>query len=376
MSEFSKIVKKEKSDRILTFDLLRGYFLCVILLNHLYFYPSGFEFFTGKSALYASTAEGFFVVSGIVLGIVRGRKLLNQPFKVAAKLLWKRSIQLYLASIILTFLFTFVAQLFLDNPGLKYGVFTDWTNWQDLLWKTITLNYVYGWADFLRLYAIFIFVAPFALWLLRKGWLPVYLIISAAIWALYPLINDFGDSNKVFSWQFIFFAGFAIGFYWPKIVTFWRELTVRTRKTIGWSTVAVFAITLLASASLVFGNEIGGTLGPQIDAVHHVVEQNFDKDRLPIPRLILGAVWFWALFYIVRRYESWIMKRFGWFLLGFGMNSLYVYTLSAFVVFFAHLVIAPPGFGHWILNLLFSIIAFGLLQLAIQTKFLMKIIPR
>ena len=376
MSEFSKIVKKEKSDRILTFDLLRGYFLCVILLNHLYFYPSGFEFFTGKSALYASTAEGFFVVSGIVLGIVRGRKLLNQPFKVAAKLLWKRSIQLYLASIILTFLFTFVAQLFLDNPGLKYGVFTDWTNWQDLLWKTITLNYVYGWADFLRLYAIFIFVAPFALWLLRKGWLPVYLIISAAIWTLYPLINDFGDSNKVFSWQFIFFAGFAIGFYWPKIVTFWRELTVRTRKTIGWSTVAVFAITLLTSASLVFGNEIGGTLGPQIDAVHHVVEQNFDKDRLPIPRLILGAVWFWALFYIVRRYESWIMKRFGWFLLGFGMNSLYVYTLSAFVVFFAHLVIAPPGFGHWILNLLFSIIAFGLLQLAIQTKFLMKIIPR
>ena len=376
MSEFSKIVKKEKSDRILTFDLLRGYFLCVILLNHLYFYPSGFEFFTGKSALYASTAEGFFVVSGIVLGIVRGRKLLNQPFKVAAKLLWKRSIQLYLASIILTFLFTFVAQLFLDNPGLKYGVFTDWTNWQDLLWKTITLNYVYGWADFLRLYAIFIFVAPFALWLLRKGWLPVYLIISAAIWTLYPLINDFGDSNKVFSWQFIFFAGFAVGFYWPKIVTFWRELTVRTRKTIGWSTVAVFAITLLTSASLVFGNEIGGTLGPQIDAVHHVVEQNFDKDRLPIPRLILGAVWFWALFYIVRRYESWIMKRFGWFLLGFGMNSLYVYTLSAFVVFFAHLVIAPPGFGHWILNLLFSIIAFGLLQLAIQTKFLMKIIPR
>ena len=376
MSEFSKVVKKEKSDRILTFDLLRGYFLCVILLNHLYFYPSGFEFFTGKSALYASTAEGFFVVSGIVLGIVRGRKLLNQPFKVAAKLLWKRSIQLYLASIILTFLFTFVAQLFLDNPGLKYGVFTDWTNWQDLLWKTITLNYVYGWADFLRLYAIFIFVAPFALWLLRKGWLPVYLIISAAIWTLYPLINDFGDSNKVFSWQFIFFAGFAVGFYWPKIVTFWRELTVRTRKTIGWSTVAVFAITLLASASLVFGNEIGGTLGPQIDAVHHVVEQNFDKDRLPIPRLILGAVWFWALFYIVRRYESWIMKRFGWFLLGFGMNSLYVYTLSAFVVFFAHLVIAPPGFGHWILNLLFSIIAFGLLQLAIQTKFLMKIIPR
>src|SRR6218665_421663 len=104
MSEFSKIVKKEKSERILTFDLLRGYFLCVILFNHLQFYPNGFDLLTGRGVLYVSTAEGFFLVSGIVLGIVRGRKLLNQPFNVAAKLLWKRALQLYTTSLVLTFL--------------------------------------------------------------------------------------------------------------------------------------------------------------------------------------------------------------------------------------------------------------------------------
>lgn len=83
----SKVATKQ-SERIITFDLLRGYFLIVILLNHLSFYPNGLSLLTGESMLYASTAEGFFVVSGIVLGIIRGRKLIHKPFMVGAKLLW------------------------------------------------------------------------------------------------------------------------------------------------------------------------------------------------------------------------------------------------------------------------------------------------
>jgi len=178
VSELTKLAKKEKSERILTFDLLRGYFLAVILFNHLEYYPSGLEFLTGKSILYVSTAEGFFAVSGIVLGIVRGRKLVNQAISKAITLLWKRAVQLYLTSIILTLLFTIIGQFFLNNPGLKYGIYTDWTNWGDLLWQTITLHYSYGWADFLRMYAVFIFFTPIAVWLLRKGWWYVVLAIA------------------------------------------------------------------------------------------------------------------------------------------------------------------------------------------------------
>jgi len=376
MSEFSKAVKKEKSERILTFDLMRGYFLCVILFNHLQYYPSGLDFFTGRGLLYASTAEGFFVVSGIVLGIVRGRKLLHQPFKVAAKLLWKRSLQLYITSIILTFIFTLVGQLFIGNPGLKYGIFNEWSNWWELLWHTVTLSYTYGWADFLRMYAIFIFFAPFVLWLLRKGLWYVVLIVSAGISALYPLLPENPIISQPFSWQFIFFAGFVIGFYWETIVAKWRSFSVTLRKTIGWSTVAAFAITAITSFLFVFGHEIPGAVGAQLTALHHIAEVHFNKDQLAFDRILLGTIWFWGLFYLVRRYESWILKHFGWFFLNFGMNSLYVYTISAFVVFFTHLIIAPPGLGNLFLNLLISLIALGLVQLAVKTKFLMKIIPR
>ena len=376
MSELSKIVKKEKSERILTFDLLRGYFLCVILFNHLYFYPNGLDALTGRGILYASTAEGFFVVSGIVLGIVRGRKLLHLPFWTGAKLLWKRALQLYITSIVLTFLFTVIGQLFIGNAGLKWGIYTDWNNWWELIWHTVTLSYTYGWADFLRLYAIFIFFAPFALWFLRKGWWYVVIAISLTAWSLYPLMPHNSIMAQPFSWQFIFFAGFIIGFYWSTIVAKWRSLAAKTRKIIGWSVVGAFALTAITSALLVFGYEISGAVGSQLTTLHHLIEKNFDKDQLPIPRMILGAIWFWGLFYLFRRFESWIIKYFGWLLLSFGMNSLYVYTISAFVVFFTHLIINPPGPNSLILNLLISLGALSIVYVAVRTKFLMKIIPR
>lgn len=376
MSKFSNTIKKSSSERILAFDLLRGYFLCVILFNHLQYYPSGLDFLTGRGMLYASTAEGFFVVSGIVLGIVRGRKLLAQPLKVATKLLWKRSLQLYATSIILTLLFTIVGQLFLNNPGLKYGIYTDWNNIWGLIRDTLTLTYTYGWADFLRLYAMFIFFAPVALWFLRKGLWFIMLLISFGVWALYPANPEVSALYQPLSWQFIFFAGFTIGFYWETILAKWRSLALITRRIIGWTIAAAFVASLVWSFLLVFGHELGGTLGASLDATHHSVEKNFEKDRLPIDRMLLGAVWFWGLFYIVRRFESRIVKSFGWLLLEFGGNSLYVYTISAFVVFFAHLIIAPPGYDSLILNLIISLAALGLVHLAVKTKFLMKIIPR
>lgn len=356
---------------------MRGYFLSVILFNHLEYYPSPLTLITGNGIMYVSTAEGFFAVSGIVLGIIRGRKLIEAPFKKAALLLWKRSLQLYITSIVLTLLFTVIGWFFLNNPGLKYGIYSDWHNIWDLLWQTVTLQYTYGWADFLRYYAIFLFFAPGALWLLRKGYWYLVVAISLTVWCLFPLSPFPSTESQPISWQVIFFGGFIIGYYWPQLVDYWRKLSAKTRKVIGISLVAIAAITIATSAFLVFGENFGGTLGPHIDAIHHVVEQGFNKDRMPIPRILLGTVWFWALFWIVRRYEGLIMKKIGWFLLPLGANSLYVYTISAFVVFFMQLfILVPMGSNNMLLNLLLSLIALAIVWLCVRTKFLMKIIPR
>ncbi len=366
--------------RIHAFDLLRGYFLIVILLNHLYFYPSGLELLSGRGALYASSAEGFFVISGIVLGIVRGQKLLAKPFAVGAKLLLKRSVQLYITSVVLAVLFTFIAWIFYDNPGIKSTPLPPDTPIWEVVWKAATYQYLYGWADFLRQYAIFIAIAPLALWLLRRGLWYVVLAVSFAVWTLFPHLPGSGFMLQPVAWQFVFFSGFVIGFHWPQIQGFWRRLSIKNRRRIGNSLVATTLITIIASALLVFGYKFGGDLGSTLTTWHRAIEDYFYKDRLPIPRLIIGAVWFWGLFYFVRRHEAWLMQKIGWLLNPLGVNSLYVYTIQAFLVYFTHLFIVPSQAGQpgltWFINLFVSLALLTLTWVAVKQRFLFKIIPR
>lgn len=368
---------KKLSDRIITFDLLRGFFLLVILLNHLQYYPSGLELLTGRGQLYVSTAEGFFLVSGIILGIVRGRKLLGKPFSVSAKLILKRALQLYVIAVALTLIFTFIGWFFIGDAGLKTGIYPAWQNIPHLIWQSLTLNYVYGWADFLRYYAIFLLAAPLAIYLLRKGFWYIVLIISAIVWCLYPFSPFPHHISQLLSWQFLFFSGLVIGFYWQDIIAKWRSLSIKTRKYIGLSFAITFLITTLITFVLVFGHKFLGPAGSSVNYWHHIIEQYFEKDRLPIARILLGTIWFWGLFWIFRRFEDWIVRRFGWLLLDFGVNSLYVYTISAFVIFLMHLFVMPAGgVGSVLINLVLSILGVAIVVLAVKTKFLMKIIPR
>lgn len=369
---------KKSSSRIATFDLLRGYFLIVILCNHLDLYPNLFAPVTGEGILYVSSAEGFFLISGIVLGIVRGRKLIHRPFSEPAGKLLKRSLQLYVTSIVLTLAFTLVAWLFSNLDGIKYGVFTPRGDILGLIWSTVTYQYTYGWADFLRHYALFIFVSPLALWLLRKGQWVAVLVASAAVWYLFPLSTATSYMSQPISWQFIFFSGFVIGFYWDHIANWWRtRFTPKVRKRIGIGIVIAFFATAITSALLVFGHYLDNSFGNELTTIHHHVEWMFEKDRLPIPRLILGAVWFWGLFWLVRRFEHWVIARLGWILQPFGENSLYVYTIQAFVIFFVHILLVQFGVsrGFWI-DTLITTLSVALVYLAVRKKFLMKIIPR
>ncbi len=361
--------------RIHVLDLLRGYFLLVILLNHLHYYPSGFEWITGQSFLYTSTAEGFFLLSGIVLGMVRGAKLIDKPFKLAATLLLKRSLQLYITSIVLVFLFTFIGWFFVDNPGVKWGVWQPIGEFGALIWNTLTLQYNYGWADYLRLYAIFIFFSPLAIWLLRKGYWYILLAASFGVWTLYPFSPwPAGEYSQQFSWQLIFFTGLIVGFYWKQINTWWLAQAVRIRRIVVASIVSISVVTLIFNALIVFGDGIPA-IGPTLASWDNALSSYFAKDRLPIPRLILFGLWFISLYWLFWKFEKPITRRLGWLLLPFGTNSLYTYTIQAFVVFFLMLIFNDKPYP-WYINLTVSLSAIALVYAAVRTKFLMKIIPR
>ncbi len=371
-------VTDKKSPRILTFDLMRGYFLVAIILDHVYFFPNGLEWWSARGDLFVTTAEGFFLISGLVLGIVRGAKLINKPFRDVSKLLLKRSVQLYLTSIILVVLFTLLGwTLFINNPGLKVGIAPLGSNLLNLVWNTVTLQYFYGWADYLRLYALFLLVSPLAMWLLRKGWWYILMAISISVWLLFPSDPTLPDSTQELlqplSWQLIFFSGLTIGFHWSHITTWWRSQPHVRKRIIRWSILALAIAALIANIVIKFGPMYFNLAIPQNISNYTLYINYFDKERLPFTRIALFFLWFWAAFFIFRRFEDKIIRLIGWLLLPFGTNSLYVYTLHAFVIFFIHLWLVP---GNIVFNFIVSVSAVMLIRVAIHYKFLMKIIPR
>lgn len=365
--------------RVVTFDLMRGYFLLAILLNHLYYFPNWLDWVTARGDLFVSSAEGFFFISGIVLGIVRGAKLIEQPMQRVTKLLLSRSFQLYVTSIILVFIFTFLGWwFFMSNPGLKYGIWPAEGNVAEFIWKVLTLQHFYGWADYLRLYAIFIFIAPLAVWLLRKGKWPIVLALSMGTWLLYPPYLDLYSPYEIkqlyqpLSWQLLFFSGLIVGFHWPQITQWWRSVPRRRRQVVSGSVVSLALITVAINIVLVFGERWG--LAPILSDYASWWRVNyFDKERLDILRIVTFLIWFWASFWLFHRFEPAIRRWLGWLLLPFGTNSLYVYTLQAFIIFFAHLFIAE---GETWMNFITAIGIVALVRLAIHYRFLMNIIPR
>ena len=65
----------ERRKRIPTLDLLRGAFMVAIIVDHLNWGPSLWHLLSGGGAMWVSPAEGFFAISGILVGYIYGPRL-------------------------------------------------------------------------------------------------------------------------------------------------------------------------------------------------------------------------------------------------------------------------------------------------------------
>jgi len=379
-SRYNGGVSAKKIPRIVTFDIMRGFFLVAIINDHLNFFPNYLDWWGMRGLLLTTTAEGFFLISGMVLGVVRGAKMIEAPFRDVAKLVLKRALMLYVTYVVLVIGFTLIGWYsFPTNPNVKYGLMQGHSLLQ-LVWQTMSFQYIYGWADYLRFYAIYLAISPLALWLLRKGKWYLVLLASFALWWLLPI--DFHtipwqtiELLQPIPWQVIFYLGLVIGFHWPDI-TDWatkhrRILTRHVAIPVVIIGVATFAINVFT----VFANDIFHTAWADAlsDKAWDLRMNSFHKETLPLNRILLFLLWFWTSFFIVKRYEKFILKYTGWLLVPFGMNSLYVYTLHAIILFFVHIYLVPT---IPILNFLVMVGIVALIYAAVRTKFLFKVIPR
>ena len=340
--------KKINRERILALDLLRGAFLLEIISFHIIWSPSLFIFIGGGSRLPASAAEGFFVISGLLVGYLYGPKVLKETRKVFKKI-WKRALLLYALTVFFTFLYT--AWAILEPDSNKYT--TMWMgDFPTFLRKTLTLRYTFGWADFLARYAVFMLAAPFAVWLIAKGKAWIVAIGSIVIWILFRHTDIFLPYS---AWQIIFMFSIILGYYLPHIESWFRSLSKIHRSIITGIICSTALVTYIAS---MFSLVIIPILYPDnqiIAAFNGQLMSHFDKDHLDPARITIGMLWFTALYMAFRRYEKVISRYTLGILEVFGRQSLLVYCTHAFILFAIDIYFLPPADHTKIANTLVTL---------------------
>ncbi|MBX4201772.1 OpgC domain-containing protein, partial [Candidatus Saccharibacteria bacterium] len=327
-------VVTQPSKRILSIDIIRGFLLIAILIGHIELPPNFYDYFTGRGRLFVSAAEGFFFMSGLLVGMVYKRKL-SHGMKYIFKKMWTRAAELYIASVILTLTYAFIVARtnhFYIKQGLPNPV-----DWSHIVTQTLLLRFDYGWADFLNRFAILMLIAPVVFYFIAKGrWkLVLFGVISA-----YLLRRD----NFTLGWQILFNIGMLIGFYWEAINSWWRKLNANRKTIIKQSLFITTAITFIYSYSVVYVLSELNTFMAHLplwlqhaslswDTINEKIWTYADKWTMGPVRLILFFVWGTVAYFWVTKRELIINRRTKGVLLLIGQNSLFVYIFHSIIVF-------------------------------------------
>lgn len=339
-------------------DLLRGSFLIEIIVNHISWSPSVLTFIGGGGRLPASAAEGFFAISGLLVGYLYGPRIIKNRKKVFIKI-WQRAALLYGLTIFFTFFYT--AWAFFAPESVRYTeIYNRGDTWQ-FLYETLTLHYAFGWADFLGRYAVFMLFAPFVLLLITRGKAWIVAIVSFAVWFFLRKVDVFVPFS---AWQLIFMFGIIIGYYLPQIEYWFKHLKRNKQRLIFRGITMVAFVTYIYSVIFFVAVPILVPTTSPVQEVAQVLTPYFDKNHLSPLRLIVGTVWFIALYMVYRRYEKEVSRKTLGILEVFGRQSLFVYCLHAFVLFAIDLYLVPPPMHNKIINTVITVLVLAIIYFA------------
>lgn len=350
-----------QKNRFLSLDYLRGFFIIVIIIDHLSRWPSLWIVLTGKALQWVTAAEGFVIISGLLVGYIRGYKNKDEPFKKIATILIRRGILLYMWSVIATVAYSAIiwyVPLQGGAPSVPYPT----GDWATLIHDTILLQYTNVWVYFLFLYAVFLIASPIAIWLFRQraAWLAV--LISIFVFIVGTITHD-----KAMQWQILFFIPATVGFYLPTILAWWSRIDSRQRRLVKSWTVGATLITMIISVITVFFP----VLLPHVSSITNML---FDKDTMSFARVIMAFLWFTGLFFIFKKFEGRIAKRLGWLLEPIGTKSLTAYIIHGAIL--CVLSFFTVDTESLIINSLIALVAILLVWSIVRTRHVNKLIPR
>lgn len=375
-----------QKNRIQAIDYFRGLVMAGVIINHLLLFPSIFELFTGRALGWYSDAEAFFLLSGITMGVVRGGGAARAGLQSILGKVGHRAAKLYIWSIGLSVAFVLIAREVMASSGLllKGGLDTD-TGWPLLLWKIITLQYAYGWSDFLIYYVPFLLVSPILIYAMLR-WCRAWIAVCAASLALFGAMQfEHGGIYHYFGiWQTYFVLGLVFGLYLEQVKSMWYRLGDATRSVLAYGSVAAAAVLYVASQVFTFvptffakrpeliASDTMRSVVSWISAAEARLEPLMQSNRTGILRLLVTIVLLAGLLAIYVRFESAILRYSGWFFSLLGRHSLHVFVLQAIILFFVPLLGLPQNF---VVNSVVTALFLILFWLLARYRVFFKILP-
>ncbi len=364
--------------RDLRIDLLRGYFVLAMVIDHVHG-PSPLYWLTGGNRFFTSAAEGFILTSGLVAGLVYRRLIERDGLAPSLLKLLARALSLYLLTVGLTLLFVPIS----ETLYLPWAQGVDLSRAAEFVVSILTLHRTYYLVDVMLLYTVLFVIAPlaFILILRGKGW--VVLALSWGLWGLFQFFPDATATpwpiagNYLFqlsAWQVLFFTGLALGSYAHRIPTLSCRATRRALLVTG-----ILVVVLIASYFVIDPPNEASPQGLELRSpLNHTVRLWLDNNLLPKAdlrpgRLIASALIFSFLFLAATHFWQPARRWLGWLLLPLGQHALYAYTAHVIIVAIAGIALLPfkiafPG-PQW-LNLLIQVAAVALVWVLVRFQFL------
>jgi hypothetical protein len=359
-----------EGNRDLRLDFLRGFCLFVIIADHISFYPAFTIYLTGGGYFLTSAAEGFIFISGLVLGLVYGPRIVKSGLAASTNKILQRAWTLYLWNLIVALAYLMLAYFTpLNTRHEAVGAPPAFT--LDLVLKLITLRQGFGWSDLLATYAVLLAVSPILLYFLTQKKTPWIVGLSWGFWLAYQIVPEHFSPEigtfPIFAWQVLFVNGLVIGYH--------RETVKKIlSKWVGWKLyvplIATFIGLLALGITWIYAGAFAGNT-----ELTSFLSAAFDKMSLR-PGRVLTFLVFMAVFYLTLTY-FWepINRALGWLFRPLGQNSLYVYILHGFVV---SIFFNIPSYGDAspLIHTMGHIIAVLTLWSLVKTKFMFNVIPR
>lgn len=318
----------EGGKRDLRFDLLRGFAVFAMVVDHVGGDHSPLYYISGGDRFFVSAAEAFVFLSGLLMGMVNGGRLQRGDVGGVLRKVLNRAGMLYAITVGLTLVTAALPLVLGLNWAPDVG---DLTPLQYIV-GILTFHYAAYLTDIPFLYTMLVLAAEPVLVLLDRGYTRFALAASGGLWFAWQIAPDqavvWPPSREALfqfsSWQFLFIIALSIGFHRRTLERFFRAAATPTALVIS-------AIGMVGALALLYVNLAPLVALTGLDAAT-LTDWFFYKQDVGAGRLVAFVILITFAFSLVSIFWRPLSRALGWLLLPLGQNSLSAYVIHVFVV--------------------------------------------